>query len=372
VADTITPSTFEAVAEALRTAASALTPVRVTGACTKLGWGGASPAQATRLQMVALSRIASYDADSMTATIEAGTPLGRAQRQLASHGLQLALDPPGIDAGDHGPTLGGVFATNDAGPLRHRYGPPSEQILSARVALSDGTTMHVPRPLAQLFTGSFGTLGVLLSVTVRLHPAHAETCTGFGASDEPLLLRDTVRALVAHGTAWERLDVAWRNGRGGILAQTAGQGCSTAAGVAAGLMRRAGLQEVGITESDAPLWARERAGQRSRDRAVLLVTLQPEHLAELLRLADACDATVVSRAALGINYLTLNVNRIARLRAGLPSGASATVLDLPVSARGVVEPWGPQDAQRLELMRAIKHQFDGAGICNPGIFVGGI
>ena len=48
----------------------------------------------------------------------------------------LALDPPpATDAA----TIGGVVATGDSGPLRHRYGGPRDLVLGVTIALSDGT-----------------------------------------------------------------------------------------------------------------------------------------------------------------------------------------------------------------------------------------
>ena len=122
---------------------------------------------------------------------------------------------------------------------------------------------------------------------------------------------------------------------------------------------------------DAGLWARQRAGQRSADRALLRVNHRPQQLDSVLYAADAGDATVVGRAALGIAYLTLDVPQIASVRAALPDEAAAIALDLP-GARGAVRAWNVPEGPELELMRDLKAQFDPAGICNPGVFVGSI
>ena len=53
-----------------------------------------------------------------TAVLEAGVPFAEAQATFAEHGQRLAWDPP--DPG--GATIGGIVATADSGPLRHRYG----------------------------------------------------------------------------------------------------------------------------------------------------------------------------------------------------------------------------------------------------------
>ena len=53
----------------------------------------------------------------------------------------LALDPPLGAAG--AATIGGVVATADSGPLRHRYGGPRDLVIGVTVALSDGIDRQV-------------------------------------------------------------------------------------------------------------------------------------------------------------------------------------------------------------------------------------
>ena len=127
-----------------------------------------------------------------------------------------------------------------------------------------------------------------------------------------------------------------------------------------------------VRTDDNALWARQRAGQRSRAATVVRVSIPPPGLPELLALSDSLGATAVGRAAVATAYLTLEVNRVAPLRSRLSPGASAVVLDLPSAAQGAVDPWGPIATPLLTQMRAVKQRFDPGGICNPGIFVGGI
>jgi glycolate dehydrogenase FAD-binding subunit len=44
---------------------------------------------------------------------------------------------------------------------------------------------------------------------------------------------------------------------------------------------------------------------------------------------------------------------------------------MPDEARGAVDAWGPPPPS-FALMRAMKHNFDPHGLCNPGRFVGGL
>jgi hypothetical protein len=80
----------------------------------------------------------------------------------------------------------------------------------------------------------------------------------------------------------------------------------------------------------------------------------------------------VGRTALGTSHLTVAVNQIAPVRAGLPADASAVLLDIPARARGTVDPWGVTDGASLLAMQHLKARFDPAAVCNVGVFVGGI
>ena len=120
-------------------------------------------------------------------------PLAEAQAAFAAEGQMLALDPPLLDHA----TVGGVMATADSGPLRHRYGGMRDLVVGATVALSDGTLAKsggkviknvAGYDLAKLFTGSYGTLGLIVRVAVRLHPLPTRTATAVGASDDPDVL----------------------------------------------------------------------------------------------------------------------------------------------------------------------------------------
>ena len=193
----------------------------------------------------------------------------------------LAIDPPLGNPGQAA-TVGGVIATADSGPLRHRYGAPRDLVLGMTVALSDGTIARsgskviknvAGYDLAKLFTGSFGTLGIILSVSVRLHPLPLATATALGASSDPAdpvrRRRRAVRgAAGARGTG---SGLARRPGRrpglrgwrGGHTPGQAGRGADEHAGTRAGRRGRVRRGAVGSSAGRAAL-ARARAGQARR------------------------------------------------------------------------------------------------------------
>jgi glycolate oxidase FAD binding subunit len=369
--------TFEQLAATLAAASEAGRSVRIRGGGTKQGWG--SPAEPdVWIDTGGLDRIPEHNVGDLTAVLEAGVPLARAQATFAAQGQMLALDPPlewaGADA-----TIGGVVATADSGPLRHRYGAPRDLVVGMTVALSDGTIARsggkviknvAGYDIAKLFAGSFGTLGVILSVTVRLHPLPVGAATVLGATGDPAVLAEAVRALAAAPLELEALDVAWRGGRGGALARVAGTEVVRRGQRVAGLMREAGLEQVGVMDDDEPVWARQRGGQRSPHGALLRVAAAPSALAAVVRAAQAAGGTVVGRAALGTSFVDLDPGAVPRLRAELPRAAGVVVLDAPAELRA--DPWGAIDEPALALMRRVKQRFDPAGVCNPAIFVGGI
>ena len=166
--------------------------------------------------------------------------------------------------------------------------------------------------------------------------------------------------------------MAWRSGQGGILARVAGAEAAPRAERAAEVMRSAGLQHVDVAEDDSLLWARQRAGQRSRERAIVRAASRPRELAAVLQAAQACGGTLVGRAGLGVSFAELDPDAVHRFRRALPSGAVSVLLDAPRELRQSLDVWGASEGPALELMRRIKARFDPAGACNPGVFVGGI
>ena len=228
------PPTFEQAATMLAGASAERRTVRIRGAGTKLGWGAPTATPDIELCTTGLNRIVEHNVGDLTAILEAGVPLAEAQRTFAAAGQMLALDPP-LSPGPESPaaaTIGGIAATGDSGPLRHRYGTPRDLIVGATVALSDGSIARsggkviknvAGYDLAKLFAGSFGTLGVILSLSVRLHPLPSETTTVLAAADDPDLIGVAALSLAASQLEFEALDVAWRAGRGGVLARCAGR-----------------------------------------------------------------------------------------------------------------------------------------------------
>jgi glycolate oxidase FAD binding subunit len=375
------PATFEDAAAGLAAAAAAGERVRICGAGTKLGWGAGGEPPGVELHTTALNRILEHNVGDLTAILEAGVPLAEAQRKFAAEGQMLALDPPLGRGSNADATIGGVVATADSGPLRHRYGAPRDLVVGMTVALSDGTIARsggkviknvAGYDVAKLFSGAFGTLGAILSVSVRLHPVAPAAATALGGSGDPAVIATAARMLTMAPLELETLDVAWQSGWGQVLARLAGAEAARRIVRVTKLMREAGLEDVDVIDDDEDLWARQRAGQRSEDAVLARVATRPAKLADVLRAVRSSEARLVARASLGLSWIEVEPEAVAGFRAQLDPAATVVLLDVPDRARGSLEPWGVQEGPVLELMRRIKMRFDPAGACNPGVFVGGI
>jgi glycolate oxidase FAD binding subunit len=265
------------------------------------------------------------------------------------------------------------MATADSGPLRHRYGSLRDLVVGATVALSDGTLARsggeviknvAGYDLAKLFTGSFGTLGLITRVAVRLHPLSGDTATATGASDDPDRLGAAAVALAAQPLEADCLDVDWRDGAGRLLVRFGGAAGPHQAAATVARMGELGLEQRAVVEDDEALWADQR--ERQRGACVLKVSGRVTDLPAVCR----TGAAVVGRAGHGLYWLTLDPGAVAAVRADLAPRA-CTLLDAPEALRAEAA-WPAPDPGALLLMSRIKERFDPARIFRPGTFVGGI
>jgi glycolate dehydrogenase FAD-binding subunit len=349
-------------------------PIRPVGGGTKpwLPDRGEEP-----LETGGLNRILEHNVGDFTAVLEAGVPFETAQEAFAEHGQMLAWDPPlsadEVGCGDEGSargkcaTVGGIMATADSGPMRHRFGGVRDLVVGVTVVLSDGTVAKAGGKviknvagydLGKLFAGSFGTLGLIASLAVRLHPRQ-NTVTLSVPLDDLALVHDLARRPLEA----DAFDVRHEDGETWLALRFSG----TAAGEQAARARE--LAGGDVIEDDHELWAHHRALQRSQG-AVLKVSGRPTDLPDVIRAADG--ATVVSRAVLGLSWIAFApgddlAERVAAARQALAPRA-CTVLD---GADRVGDQW-PDAGGAQVVMERLKARFDPARIFRPGSFVGGI
>ena len=392
------PGSYEDAAELLRAAAAQGQHVRFRGGGTKLEWGRPVPQPDLELCTQGLGRVLEHNAGDFTAVLQAGVPLAAAQKALAEAGQMLALDPPlspwggagddaALEASDSGATIGGIVAANDSGPLRQKYGSVRDLVVGMTVVLSDGTIARAGGKviknvagydLAKLFTGAFGTLGLIAEITVRLHPRPARTATVVARSSDPTELATAAAALAHAPLEADGLDLWWDGSSeaGAALARFASADPGPRTEEAAALLRKIGGLTVDHDSDDEACWEAQRAAQRGD--VVVKASTVPSRLPAAMAATRAEGGTLVARAGLGLAWIQLPAGdsaadtaaRIERLRESLKP-APCVVLDAPTEVRAALDPWGGETGP-VDLMRKVKERFDPAGVCAPGLFVGGI
>ncbi len=163
----------EAVATAVRESAGSRTPVRISGRGNWLSAGRPVRAEKT-ISLRDDSGVVSYVPGDLTLTVRAGTTLDDIRRITREHDQWLPLDPYGSDDG----TIGATIATASAGPLTTGFGLPRDLLLGLEFVNGRGEVIRAGGKvvknvagfdLSRLLTGSWGTLGVITEVTVRLY-----------------------------------------------------------------------------------------------------------------------------------------------------------------------------------------------------------
>jgi glycolate oxidase FAD binding subunit len=232
-----------------------------------------------------------------------------------------------------------------------------------RVALADGTVAKsggkviknvAGYDLAKLFVGSFGRLGAILEVSVRLHPLPPSTATAVGRSSDPDALGRAALALSHAPLEQLSLDVRWGDGGGAILARFGGAAARPQAEAAARL-----LGDGEVVEDDEGLWQAQREAQRSPDGLVVKVSAVQTDLPDLIRLARDHSATLVGRVGLGLHWLRLDAGPGEALVAALRRRWTAVVLDHPPGVEP--GPHEPADPGARMLAQRVKARFDPEG-----------
>jgi FAD/FMN-containing dehydrogenase len=172
--------TPDQVVDAVRAAGAAQRPIEPVGRCSVVGrLGPAGRPGPLALRMEDLYGFRSYDPGDLTLTVAAGTTLPEVTAVLAEAGQECPIEPshPWL-----GTTVGGRMATGLSGLRRLGVGPIRDWLLGARFVTGDGRLVRAGGAtvknvtgydLVRLLCGSWGTLGVLVEVTLKTRPRPA-------------------------------------------------------------------------------------------------------------------------------------------------------------------------------------------------------
>lgn len=350
-------------------------PLLVTGAGTAADWAGTPSPTGLAVSTGRLTGVVTHNPGDMTVSVRAGTPLAELQAAVGEHGQRVAFDPA---RAARGATLGGLFATADAGPLALSYGTLRDLVIGVTVVLADGTVArsggHVIKnvagyDLSKLLHGAHGTLGLIVELVLRLHPLPSAVTTL--ALPCPLAEMSSVgRDLSGHPIEVGALEwVEEAPGEGRLLARVEG----TDDGVRGRVDRL--RDAVGGEELDADAadraWRAHAAAVDARpgDGAVLRLGVAPSRLTEVLdALRERTGAGGITAApATGVATLTLPLGDTAGPDTAGPdlvttahalvaeAGGTSSLRHRPDAA--VLPAWAPAPSS-AGLLRAVAASFD--------------
>jgi FAD/FMN-containing dehydrogenase len=194
----VRPGSAAQVAEVLRVCRDAGAHVTVQGGRTSLVAGTVPEYDDVLLSTERLCDLADVDTVERRVEVGAGAPLAAVQRAATAAGLLFGVDLAARDTA----TVGGMASTNAGGLRTVRYGNMGEQVIGIQVALPDGSLLRrhsrVRRDntgynLPALFVGAEGTLGVITSLDLRLHPIPSHRVTAICGFDDLEALVDAGR-----------------------------------------------------------------------------------------------------------------------------------------------------------------------------------
>ena len=374
------------------------TPWLPAGLGSRLHWGppvqpGPGQTEPLVVSTARLDRIVEHCVGDFTVTVQAGVPLQQLQQELAARGQWLALDWPwgsGADGSESG-TVGGLVARGLAGGLRQRYLGVRDQLIGLSLMRADGTAAKAGGrvvknvagyDLMRLFTGSWGSLGLITELTLRTLPQPRLRRGLLLQGPLPALERLRRQALAsplmpeliewwrpagsvaASAAAAPEAQPALLIGLASIsaeaIAEQLGTWCTSAEAV--GLQAESlDPEALACRRADTP-GSRANAGEQ---RWLLRLGLLPAQLHELLAdtaLLQGLGYSLVAGSGLGMAWgsaAAVPAYRVEALRRrckelGGDLGGTLTVLEQPSGSQ--LPAW--ENAPSRPLIEAVKRQFD--------------
>ncbi len=387
----VSPTDTAQVVELVRYAEKSGIAIVPAGGCTRLHIGyPPSPNKAYFVLSTAkLNKIIDFQPDDLTITCEPGVTLADLQAQLTTQDpprkLLLALDSPFAKRS----TMGGIVSSGGSGFWRSTYGAPRDLLIGLHAVMSEGVSVkgggRVVKNVAgydvcKLFTGAWGTLGVLTDLTFRLrtHPEVEQTiawvfpdlATAFKVGFELHHAHIALTYLLATNEVYgsPMLVVCLHGSRERVKWQV--EECARR-------IREAGVSENYVTLSEEQTTklldkqARLQEGTALACRASLL----PDTLESVLK---GLDSTFAATADCAIGTLSLassqaDIARIHALQNVFPKEANLLWMRLPAALREQEQTavWGTKRADFF-LHRSLKTSLDPHNTFSPERFHGKI
>jgi glycolate oxidase FAD binding subunit len=410
----VRPETEEQAAEFLKYADSNGLKVAIRGGGTKTGLGNPLAALDLVLSTERLNSVLEYSPADLMIGVQAGANLQEIQNQLELNGQFLPIDSPLASRA----TIGGAVACNTSGPARLMYGPARDWLIGVRFALPEGMIAHgggrvvknvAGYDLMKVFTGSLGTLGLILDMNFKLMPLPRAAATLLASFESAKTAGETALKIIDAGlfpSALTVLDSAVAQRleltapENGVLLLVEVRNTSQAVerqvrDITALCQQQVAKNVERIDERDLQKQLWRKVSDFAYDPTLhpeksftLKAGVLPNQTAEILELAkrtaakNGLEISGIFQAGHGLVYLigtyedeeaarqTINtISRHAEVNQG-----SVAAERIPLSLKpGLGDIWGKALTEgEIKLMRGIKSRLDPRNTLNPARFVAGI
>jgi D-lactate dehydrogenase (cytochrome) len=377
-----TPATAEEAAGALRALSEAGRRVRIGSAPT-----GTVDSADLWLSTARLQGIKTFAPADLYVTVGAGMPLAEIQAFLQPHGMQVPMVSPWPEA-----TVGSLISANINAPLRLRYGSLRDVMLCATVAMADGRVIRAGRPLVKnvagydlpkIFVGAFGTLGLLVDVTLKLTPLPRSRRSLAVLVNDLSTGLDLARQNLPEALAASAIVLAPGGSKASHLllytAEGMPQDVTAELERVQAILQAAGAKSIVETEEDGNATWASFLGRAGEEALLVRLGVPVKALANLLlKLPSLEPDNLLLDYASGLLYLSHKPETVeaahqwleALRQPALAHGGYTVTLTIPPAFRAALDPWGYQP-QALAVMQRLKERWDPAHILNPGRFIVG-
>lgn len=355
------PVTEDELSDAIRDADG---PLEVRGGGTRgIACNGAV------VSTLGLTGITLYEPGALTLVVKAGTPLAEVEAALAAEGQRLAFEPTDMrkllrTGGE--PTIGGVVATNASGPRRIQVGACRDHLLGVRFV--DGTGNIVKNggrvmknvtgyDLVKLLAGSYGTLGVMTEVSLKVLPLpQAMASVAITGLDD---MQAVAAMSAALGSPYDVTGAAFVDGR--VVVRLEGFSESVTYRAEKLMRELATFGAASVTDFD---WQalRDCAAFGNRPGDVWRVSIRPSRMPDTVAaLRAGGEVDVIADWGGGLLWVLCRAER--DLRADVTTGHATRV-------RGTGGPFPrfhPEPAPVATLSAGLRQRFDPRRILNPGV-----
>jgi len=374
------PESAEELAQLLAGASRGRQPTVLRGGGSKLEWGRVPSHVDLVIGIEKLNRLLAHRHGDMTVTAEAGMPLGDLNRRLAEHRQHLP-----VESAFEAATIGGIVATNDAGPMRHRFGTARDLLIGVTLAMTDGRLVKAGGTvvknvagydLGKLLSGSHGTLAAIVDATFKLLPVPLASTTLVATYADGNSLAHDVSAVRASLVELTSFDVSrLEQGLWTLVMRMASSPAATEA-LASEAGRLLSIAPTVVSgEEERALWERQLRAPWSEGGTIVRFSWLPSNLPAVASLLDevsahGCRVAMFTGRTIGAGLVRLEgeeraiVAAIGDLRRD-PHVRHVVVLRGTRGLKQQVDVWGASTGS-ADVAGMLKRKFDPAGILNAG------